>query len=225
MTETARGILAITPEEGAGVQALAERLTAEFDAWAVLHVQRAEPEGNVLAKYSLSLDPEFSRNLSNNFSAGVIAALGAERGEMLLGYARSWTADLGMFGGTSVMTLERPGTEDERIRLELKMPDGGTMSTDFRPINPSPRRSARFFPAVGWTWPGEKVSNCRRSSKRKTAKSYRASNAEPQSPALGMGASGIPPMTSPSERGVYAASSLKSSQVIVSPCPSDAAAA
>jgi hypothetical protein len=37
----------------------------------------------------MPFDAEFSQSLSNTFSSGVIAAIGAERGELLLDHARS----------------------------------------------------------------------------------------------------------------------------------------
>ena len=148
LTDTARGILAITPEERAGLEGLAKQLAAEFNTWAVSHVERAEPEGNVLAKYTMAPDPEFSQSLSNIFCAGVVAALGAERGELLLGYAGSWMADLGMCGGTSSMTIKRSG--DKRLGLELKTADGGTMFTDVTPYQAFPAAFRPIFPG-GWT--------------------------------------------------------------------------
>ena len=149
MTETACNVLAITPEERARVEASAERLAAEFQAWALAHVQRAEPEGNVLARYTLPPDSEFSQSLSNAFSGGVMEALGQERGELLLGYAQSWMADLAMRGGSSTMTIKRYGPDMERLGLELKTPDGGTMFTDISPHQRFPEGFRSIFPG-GW---------------------------------------------------------------------------
>ena len=104
-----------------------------------------------LAKYTLPFDPQFSQSLSNEFAGGVIAALGAERGELMLDYASSWMLDLGIRGrAATILTIKRPSAGQERLPFELRTPDGGTMYTDVSPYQPFPEAFRPVFPG-GWS--------------------------------------------------------------------------
>jgi hypothetical protein len=151
LRDTVCGVLAITPQERAGIEATMERLAAEFNAWVVSHVQRTEPSSDVLAKYTLPPDPAFSQSLSNTFSAGVHATIGAERGSLLLDYSREWMQDVGMRGdGGSMLTIKRAPAGQEWLPFELKSSDNGTMSAAVSPHQPFPEAFRPIFPG-GWT--------------------------------------------------------------------------
>lgn len=150
LTDTVCSILAITPGERANVEATMERLAMDYRTWASAHVERVQPEGEVLAKYTMPANPEFSQSLSNRFSAGIMAELGSERGELMLGYAWSWMNDLGMRGGgPTTLTIKHPLPGQEWLPFELKMPDGGTMFTAVTPQQPFPESFRAVFPG-GW---------------------------------------------------------------------------
>src|SRR5204862_799157 len=137
--DTVCGVLAVTPEERATVEAIIGRLVADYREWATSHVERAEPEGDVLAKYKMPSDPQFTQSVSNTFSATVMAALGSERGQLMLGYASSWMNVLGMVGGgPTILTIKRPLPGEEWLPFELQTPGGGTMYTGVSPYQPFP---------------------------------------------------------------------------------------
>jgi hypothetical protein len=151
LTEVVCGVLAVTSEERAGIDSLLEGAAAEFKAWAMSHVQRTEPEGDILAKYTLPFDGQFSQTLSNTFAQGVIAALGAERGKLMLAYASSWTSDLGMRGsGPTILTIKRPAAGQEDLPYELRRPNGGTMYASVSSYQPMPEAFRPIFPG-GWS--------------------------------------------------------------------------
>jgi len=150
LTETVCSVLAITPPERAALESMTQQLGVDFKAWAETHVQRAEPVGDVVAKYTMPADAAFSQSLSNMFSTGVLAALGTERGELLMNYARSWMSDLGMLGGKpTTMKVKRYQAGDEP-RLGFEISQGSSiMSTEVSPHQPFPEAFRPLFPD-GW---------------------------------------------------------------------------
>lgn len=155
LTDAARAVLAITPEERAAVETMTQRLMADYTVWAEAHVQRAEPSGDVVAKYTLAADEAFSQSQSNRFVSEVIAALGPERGELLRRYSYQWMSELGMNNTTlskreTTMIVKRYNAGDEsRLGFELQHAGGG-MSTDVSPWQPFPEAFRSIFPN-GWT--------------------------------------------------------------------------
>src|SRR5262249_24056106 len=77
LTDTVCGVLAIKPEERAAIDSVMARLADELKSWEMSHAQRIEPQGDVVAKYTLPLDAEFSQSRSNAFAAAVIGGVGS----------------------------------------------------------------------------------------------------------------------------------------------------
>jgi hypothetical protein len=151
LTGTAAAVLAVKPEEKERLDTLMHGLATDYEAWARSQVQRGEPNGEVVAKYTMPSDSDFSQSLSNRFTSGVMEALGAERGNLLIEYAWSWMNDLNMLGGgATTMTLKSRATGgDSAIDLELKSADGGSMYTTISPYQPFPAAFRPLFPN-GW---------------------------------------------------------------------------
>jgi hypothetical protein len=144
-------VLAISPEERAGIDAATLGLIESYWTWAQAHVQREEPSGDVVAKYALPADPDFSQSLSNNFANAALTTLGNERGALLLDYARSWMLDLGMggYGGDNSLTVKRyQSGEQSHLSYELKY-SGNIMNNDVSPYLEFPVAFQPLFPN-GW---------------------------------------------------------------------------
>jgi hypothetical protein len=144
-------VLAITPEERAGIESTTQQLMADYAAWAQSHAQRTEPRGDVVAQYSLPADADFSLGLSNHFASAAFQELGAERGSLFLDYARSWMQDLGLgvTGGANSLKVTRYASSAEpHYSMEVKY-SGNVMSTDVSPYQPFPPAFLPLFPG-GW---------------------------------------------------------------------------
>jgi hypothetical protein len=102
--------LAVTPEERTAIENVTRRLGGEFSEWAKAHVLRKEPQGDVVAEYSLQIDPEFSKGLSNAFTTTLYATLGTERGDLFQRRAYSWMGTLGMMQGAGSPDANKPTT-------------------------------------------------------------------------------------------------------------------
>lgn len=149
LTDAVCGVLAVTPEERASIEPLMTRLAGELKDWVIAHAQRIEPQGDVLAKYSLPADSEFSQSLSNRFAGGVIGALGSERGELMLDYASSWMLDMRMRGDKpTILTVRRPQSGADYLPFVLER-DGGGMGSAVSPYNDLPYVFRSIFPG-GW---------------------------------------------------------------------------
>ncbi|HZQ45467.1 MAG TPA: hypothetical protein VFC07_00525 [Verrucomicrobiae bacterium] len=151
MNEAAAGVLALTPDERANVDALIQSLGRSYQNWVETHAQRVEPGGKVIAQYTLPADADFSQSLSSQFTEGVLSALGEERGNLLLQYSGSWMQDLGMNeDNATTLTVTRYGSGDNmRLGFTLKSSDGSNMSTDVSPYQPFPQAFLPLFPN-GW---------------------------------------------------------------------------
>jgi hypothetical protein len=150
LRDTACAVLAVTPEERAGIDTMTQSLGESYKSWAEAHVQRSEPSGDIVAKYALPADPAFTLSLSNQFTSGILAALGEERGDMLLSYAQSWMTELGLAGdGASTLTVVRYQLGGEpHLNFQLQY-SGNSMSTDVSPHQPFPAAFLPLFPN-GW---------------------------------------------------------------------------
>ncbi len=150
LNNTACALLSITPDERAALEASIQAVFDQYKTWAQTHVQREEPHGDIVAKYTLSNDQDISLSLSNNFAGAIVGTLGQERGAFLLDYARSWMQDLGFpGGGENQLIVKRYGAEDNpRLNFQLRY-SGNVMSTDVSPHQPFPEAFLPLFPN-GW---------------------------------------------------------------------------
>lgn len=156
LTPAARAALALTAQEQAGLDELMRRLTDSHMAWAKDHFQREIPTGNVVAKYTLPVNVEFSQSLSNQFTSGLYAALGPERGQLLQRHARNWMDALGMSSGPdsayanspTTMTVERYSQQSDQLRYTLQRANS-QMQTSVTPWQSFPEEFRVVFPG-GW---------------------------------------------------------------------------
>lgn len=150
VTETAASVLALTPEERAGINALAQSLDQQYKDWAQAHAQRVEPSGKVVAEYVLPADAEFSSSLNNQYTNGVVNALGSERGNLLLHYSSSWMNNLGMEGGDEIALTVSQYTSGDEIHLGFTVKSSNNnFATDVTPNQPFPEAFLPLFPN-GW---------------------------------------------------------------------------
>lgn len=152
LNNTACQVLATTPAECAAIEGTAQALMENYKTWAAAHVQRQEPSGDVVAKYALPADPDFSQSLSNNFANAVLTSLGEERGNLFLDYARSWMLDLGLEGGSgdNSLTVKRNQLGNEpHLSYELRY-SGNIMNTEVSPYQEFPLAFRPLFPN-GWS--------------------------------------------------------------------------
>lgn len=133
-SDTASDILGLTPDEQASIRTVLQR--AREGQW--LRIERGEPGGDVLAQYTVpSPDPAFEQSASNNFFAGIIAALGQERADLVLPEAwREFKSGLAP-SQPETMTIRRTTVEGEPD-LICEMKSGS------RVVDTSPVRYARY---------------------------------------------------------------------------------
>jgi hypothetical protein len=169
LTAAACEVLAITPEERVKVEGLVAQVSAQYDSWVLTHYQRDEPGSNVVAKYELPQDPEFSCGLSNQYVGGVTGILGAERGRLLANYSLSWMSDVGMQPEMSrtlagpldigplalTVTLEAtnrtPSYTDHSYMFDLHQGQMVNLSRWY--VTPKQDLPARFHPLFPNGWP------------------------------------------------------------------------
>lgn len=150
LRDAACAVLAVTPDERAGIDAMTQSLGESYKTWAEAHVQRSEPAGDIVANYTLPVDSAFFLSLSNQFTSGVMTALGEERGNLLLSYAQSWMTELGLEGdGASTLTVKRyQGGDESRLNFASEY-SGNSISSDVSPYQPFPGAFLPLFPN-GW---------------------------------------------------------------------------
>jgi hypothetical protein len=149
-SEAACKVLAITPVEQAGLEAIAQKVAADYRAWAQTHVERSEPASNVVAQYHIPNDPEFSQSISNTFVGGIFATLGAERGRFMQVYSGEWMSALGMFGFTDTSLTVTRYQAGQKVRLNYTVKhNASTMSSEDTPHQPFPPTFLPLFPN-GW---------------------------------------------------------------------------
>ncbi len=126
VTDTASEILALTPGEKSALRSVLEQVRQ--GQW--LRVERREPGGDIVAQYTVPLpDPAFEQSMSNNFAAGIVAAVGSERAELLAtGAWREFKAGLAP-AEPETMTIRRAVVEGEPD-LVCEMTRGSNVSTD-----------------------------------------------------------------------------------------------
>ena len=156
LTGAARAALAMNGQERATLEELMQRLAKSHAAWAQERIQREEPTGNVVAKYTLPVNVEFTQGLSNQFTAAIYATLGDERGQLFQQHAYSWMSALGMNSGPTsayansptTMTIERYSKGNDQLRYTLQRADS-QMQTSVTPWQSFPEEFRTAFPG-GW---------------------------------------------------------------------------
>ena len=139
--------LAMTPAERGQVEATMQQAQRDFNDWALAHVERREPQGDLLAHYFLPGDPAMVQSISNNIAVGLLTALGRERVELMQRSARDWmhdNVDVRPKGATLLIWRELVGNE-ARLQVGTRQPAGGNavylpefpMPATFRPIFPN----------------------------------------------------------------------------------------
>jgi hypothetical protein len=153
LSGVARDVLAMTPAELESIDATLQRVAADYQAWAQSHIQRTEPSGDMVAKYTLPADAEFTQSLSNTVVNGMLDTLGQERGELIEGYSADWMQNLGLLqygfpdSPTTLIVKRYQAGDETHLGLELRH-GGNTMSTDVSPWQPMPEAFQPLFP--GW---------------------------------------------------------------------------
>jgi len=156
LTGAARAALAMSDQEQSAIGELMQRLAKSHAAWAKDSIQREEPTGNVVAKYSLPVNVEFTQGLSNQFATALYATLGDERGQLFQHHAYSWMSALGMgsgptsayAGSPATMTVERYSKDSDQLRYTLQRANS-QMQTSVSPWQPFPEEFRTAFPG-GW---------------------------------------------------------------------------
>ena len=171
LTAAAIGTLAITPDEQAAIETMTRQLGDARAVWATEHVQRTEPSGDMLAKYTLPADPEFSQSQMAMFTNGIFSVLDGQRGQWLQEHSLQWMMDSGLVTGPdlskvpaeyqamltlsdhlnqpTVLTLKRyPAGNDWGINYDLQQA-GNSMNTTVNPWQPVPAAFRAIFPG-GW---------------------------------------------------------------------------
>lgn len=151
VTDNVAVVLALTVEERAQVEAALQRVQSDFKNWASLRLQRSEPKEDVVAQYTLPADPAMLQNLSNNLVTGLFAAVGRERAELILRYARIWlweTTGLSESEKPTTMIVKRHWVGNE-LRLKVEIQDSNGSSIGKLPKLKFPRPFRPLFPN-GW---------------------------------------------------------------------------
>jgi len=156
LSEVAAAIFAMTPEERRQVEATVQRAHTEYTDWALAHVERREPAEGELAQYYLPGDPAMQESIRSNFVAGILAALGKERVNLMQSSVSRWMGDYvgpGMEGVTLLIRRESIGNEQrlkaERFNFDKREP-GGPASSGYLPEFDLPTPFRPIFPD-GWT--------------------------------------------------------------------------
>ena len=157
LTEAAAGVLALTPGERTQVAAACERVKTDLTAWLVAHLERKEPSGEVLAHYTLPKDPELSKAITDASTTALTAAIGRERTELILPWARDWMYSIGVFdrdNNPAMMKVKRKVTGDEvRLSTETSYDDGNSGTTSdglYKSSNVPYPRNFHFIFLNGW---------------------------------------------------------------------------
>lgn len=167
LTTPAQAVLAITPAEKSAIENVTQQLGTERVQWATSRLERFEPGGDVVAKYALPVDEEFSRNQFSRFTNTVFASLGNERAEWFQRYSQSWMQDVGLRVSADMSrvppevlaALPNLPTETKPTTLTVKRSGNGllftveqansTMTTSVSPWQQLPEAFRAVFPG-GW---------------------------------------------------------------------------
>jgi hypothetical protein len=171
LTEAARAVLAVTPDEQMAIEAITQQLGDTRTAWDKEHVQRTEPNGDMVAQYTLPADAEFSQSQVSVFTNGILSVLGDQRAQWLQDHSVGWMQDSGLLTGPDIskippefqsmmpisdhqnqstsLTLNRYQSGDEwNVNATLKQA-GNNMTYGISPWQPFPAAFSPLFPG-GW---------------------------------------------------------------------------
>lgn len=155
LDQAACEVLAITPEQRSAVEALLHTLAEAYGPWALNHLERHEPTGNIVAKYTLPADPGFAESLGTQLTRGLTSALGQERADYLLSYSSSENRNMGMFGAGPMgiytggpKTLSVTRLPNGQLHFEFESP-AAVLGADVSPSLPFPEAFLPAFPN-GW---------------------------------------------------------------------------
>ncbi|HEU0038251.1 MAG TPA: hypothetical protein VFR76_03155 [Verrucomicrobiae bacterium] len=154
LTDAARDVLAITPQERLSVEAAFAEALGEVSAWARANVQREGPSGDVMARYTIPADPAFEQALTNRLFSTVNAAIGDERGELMRKFFEySRISEDGAIGErTNILSIHRiSGLPGLGFRAGWKWENSEAINTYPEPIKPKnfPYAFLLVFPG-GW---------------------------------------------------------------------------
>jgi hypothetical protein len=171
LTKAALETLAITPEEKSSIEAMARRLGESQATWVKQNLQRIEPHDNVLAEYSLPVDPDFSRNQKADFTNVLVSALGSQRAEWLQNHSGNWMQDMGLREEPDISKIPAVylasflanNQQSKPTKLKLERYKSGnewnlnytleqansSMTTSVNPWQPFPEAFRAIFPG-GW---------------------------------------------------------------------------
>ena len=148
LTDTVRGVLAITPEEQHSVEAaFAEAFEADA-VWAKANMRREGPDGNLLVRYTLPTDPAFEQALTAKLFSTINTAVGDERGSLLRAYFDShrFHEDGGIVDRTNILEVHRvPGQPGLGYRSGWRWENSEAINTYPEPIKPNKFPAAFFF--------------------------------------------------------------------------------
>lgn len=150
-SDAACKVLAMTPEEQARLEAIAQKVAMDYRAWAQAHVQRSEPSGNIVAQYRIPANLGFSQSISNTFMTGILETLGPERGRLMQANSGTWMSALGMYGlfDTRLTVTRSQAGQQGRLNYTSER-NSSTLSSEVSPHQPFPTGFLPLFPN-GWT--------------------------------------------------------------------------
>ncbi len=166
LTRAALGVLAISPDEQAGLEDLLARVHGQYVSWLTNHAQKVPPGSNEVLHIELPPDPDFFGSLSNAFVSGVVDILGAERGDSLANFSLDWMNDHSLgFTKNATFTVAVRGTgnkdpsgrtnydyefrAEQTVDTEVMHGTAGFYSRLIRPEEPVPAFIQPLFPG-GW---------------------------------------------------------------------------
>lgn len=152
LTDTVRGVLAITPEEQQSVELAFARAFEGLAAWAKANVQREGPSENTLVRYTIPADPAFEKASTEALFSDISAIVGEERGELMRSYFEYFRIyEDGAIGSrTNILEIDRvTGQSTLGYRAGWKWDKSEAMNTDPEPIKPN-----KFPVAFSFVFPG-----------------------------------------------------------------------
>jgi hypothetical protein len=144
-------LLALTPEERQQVEAAFAKSWAEFGAWARANLQREEPSGDTLVRFTIAGSDGVAQMLTDHLFSAIASIIGSERAELLGSFAGGWlqtSARIAAYRTNTLAVLRRP---DRNGHHELVC-QTGELAGDTRRCDASnlPPPWKHIFPG-GWT--------------------------------------------------------------------------
>jgi hypothetical protein len=127
------GTLGITLEQRGQLEAAIEQAKTDFKDWVLGHVQRGEPAGDVVAKYTLPGDSFAAEGITNEFFTAVAEAVGGQRMELIQDTARNWMEGMGVTTHSTKLTIRREVDGDDS-RLKVEMREDGRNKSEYLPL-------------------------------------------------------------------------------------------